>query len=84
MIPGPAQWVKGSSVAAASTRTITTQTQSLAQELPYASGAALKNIYFFQLRGSNELIHIVSGTRCSVIHVNYYYNCTLYWRWEQG
>ena len=36
-IPGPVQWVKGSGVATAVARI-----QSLAQELPYAKGAAIK------------------------------------------
>ena len=37
VIPGPAQWVKGSRVATAAV-----QIQSLVQELPYAMGAAVK------------------------------------------
>ena len=36
-IPGSAQWIKGSGVAAAAT-----QSQSLAQELPCAAGVAIK------------------------------------------
>ena len=36
-IPGPGQWVKGSGIAAPAA-----QIQSLAQELPYAAGAAIK------------------------------------------
>lgn len=42
-IPGPAQWVKGFGVAAAPVRiTAVAQSQSLAWELPYATGAAIK------------------------------------------
>ena len=43
MIPDPAQWVKGSGIAAlAGEATSVAQIQSLAQELPYATGAAIK------------------------------------------
>ena len=38
-MPGPEQWVKGSSVAAAGART-----QSLAWELPYAADVAIKRV----------------------------------------
>ena len=42
-IPGLAQWVKGSGIAAlAGEATSVAQIQSLAQELPYATGAAIK------------------------------------------
>ena len=45
-IPGPVQWVKGSGVATAVARI-----QSLAQELPYAKGAAIKkNVLMRSLR----------------------------------
>ena len=40
-VPTEAQWVKGSKVATAATRI-----QSLAQELPYAVGVAIKKILF--------------------------------------
>ena len=43
MIPGLAQWIKKSSVAAAMVEvSAVAQIQSLAQELPYAVGAAIK------------------------------------------
>ena len=43
MIPGAAPWVKASSIAtAAAWVTDEAQFQSLAKELPYASGAAIK------------------------------------------
>ena len=41
-IPGPAQWVKGSSVATAVTYVASAGIQSLAWELPYAVGVATK------------------------------------------
>ena len=42
-MPGPVQWVKGSGVAAAVVQvTAAAWIQSLAQELPYATGAAIK------------------------------------------
>ena len=41
--PSPTQWVKGSSIAAAMAWvTAEAQIQSLAQELPYAMGTAIK------------------------------------------
>ena len=46
MIPGPAQWVKGSGVATAAAGI-----QSLAEELPYAKGVAIKYIYIYVQRG---------------------------------
>ena len=43
LIPGVAQWVKGFGVAAAVAQvTAGAQIQSLAQELPYTMGAAIK------------------------------------------
>ena len=45
MIPGPAQWVKGSGIAAAEAHT-----QSLAQELLYATSAPIKKKIFFFLK----------------------------------
>ena len=45
-IPGPAQWVKGSTVATAATQvTAEAQLPSLAQELPYAVDVAIKKIF---------------------------------------
>ena len=42
-IPGPVQWVKGSSIATAAAQvTATAQIQFLAQELPCATGVAIK------------------------------------------
>ena len=42
-IPGPAQWVKGSSVAIAAAQVETVaRIQSLVQEVPYTMGAAIK------------------------------------------
>ena len=42
-IPSPVQWVKGSDIAPAVAQVINvTWIQSLAQELPYAMGAAVK------------------------------------------
>ena len=42
-IPGPVQWVKGSSFAPSVTQVMAaTKIQSLAQELPYLAGAAIK------------------------------------------
>ena len=42
LIPSPAQWVKGSSVATVVAQvTATAQIQSLAWELPYTVGAAI-------------------------------------------
>ena len=40
------QWVKGTGIAAAAVRvTVVAQIQSLAWELPYAMGEAIKNVY---------------------------------------
>ena len=45
LIPGPAQWVKGSGIAAAAGWiTAVAQIQSLAWEFPYATGEAIKKI----------------------------------------
>ena len=42
-IPGPAQWVKGSGIAATASWVATVvHTQSPAEQLPYAVGPALK------------------------------------------
>ena len=46
LIPGPAQWVEGSSVDAASGFATAAWIQSLAQKLPYATGVAIKKIFF--------------------------------------
>ena len=44
---GLLQWAEGSSVAAAVAQVAAAaQIQSLAQELPYAAGAAIKKIFF--------------------------------------
>ena len=45
-VPGPEQWVKGSGIAAAAVYVTTASwIQSLAWELPYATGVAIKNMY---------------------------------------
>ena len=42
LIPGPAQWLKGSGIATAAAQVTVAWIQSLAQQLPYAMDAATK------------------------------------------
>ena len=67
MSPNLVQWVKGSGVAAAAAQvTATAQIHSLAWELPYATGAAIKKItiiYHHQQAKSHD--HLIDAENAS-------------------
>ena len=55
LIPGLVQWVKGSDIAAAAAQVAAVaQLQSLARELPYAVGVAIKLKKIFEFINSDE------------------------------
>ena len=71
-IPGPAQWVKGSGVAAVAQVTAVALIQSLARELPYATGAAIKKYVYMTPRifgGVKSVLSSLNLADCNQLQV---------------